>query len=235
MLQDNLIYIAIIALVGAAALFINYFITRQEHNTSMKNSRLGWLQTRTLHTLDAITALRSAGCKPDILEKLNQHAMVLIEEISLLAPDSDLMTQVNNQKETADRTAPGTAQFTSDKELKRFQIYINFTEKLLAEMLKKGKLSQALARNYGQELYWLNLTVVAEAHINQGQRHLNENDPLTALSHFKHAKAVIVRAMVPQIKKQPLLDRIQPMIEEIQPNKTANAGTLADSLDNFLK
>jgi hypothetical protein len=235
MSQDNLIYIVIIALIGAIALGINYFISQREHNTSVKSARLTWLRNQTFYTLDTIATLKAAGCKPEILDKLNQHAMILIEEISTLAPDSDLMTQVNNQKETADRTVPGQGVFSSDKDLKRFQIYINFTEKLLSQMVKKNKLSPQLAKNYGEELYWLNISVVAEAHIHQAHSFLHSDEKLTALSHLKHAKAVIVRAMVSQQKKQPVLDRIQPQIDDIQPRKVSHGGALADSLDNFLK
>ncbi|WP_028470946.1 hypothetical protein [Neptunomonas japonica] len=235
MLQDNLIYIVIIAVIGAIALTINYFISQREYNTSAKHERLDWLRKQTFNTLDAIATLKAAGCKPEILEKLNNHAMVQIEEISQLAPDSDLMTQVNNQKETADRTAPGQGVFHSDKDLKRFQIYINFTEKLLNQMLKKGKLSPLLAENYGQELYWLNISIVADAHIHQAQQFIGQDEKPLALSHLKHAKAVIVRAMVPQQKKQPKLDLIQPQIIAIQPRKTKHSGALEDSIDNFLK
>lgn len=233
MLQDNLIYIVIIALIGSISLGINYYISQREFNTIRRNDRLTWLRKQTFHTLDAIATLKAAGCKPEILERLNQHAMLQIEEISLLAPDSDLMTQVNNQKETADRTAPGQGDFNSDKQLKRFQIYIKFTEKLLGQMLKKGKLSPLLAENYGQELYWLNISIVTDAHIYQAQRLLKQNEKLLALSHLKHAKAVIVRAMVPQQKKQPKLDLIQPQINAIQPRKVTSGGALEDSLDNF--
>jgi hypothetical protein len=235
MLQGNLIYIVIIAVIGAIALGVNYFISQREHNSSVKHERLDWLRKQTFYTLDAIATLKAAGCKPEILDKLNNHAMVQIEEISQLAPDSDLMTQVNNQKETADRTAPGQGAFHSDKELKRFQIYINFTEKLLSQMLKKGKISPLLAENYGKELYWLNISIVADAHIHQAQQLLIQDEKLTALSHLKHAKAVIVRAMVPQQKKQPKLDIIQPQINAIQPRKASHGGALEDSIDNFLK
>lgn len=235
MLQDNLIYIVIIALIGAIALGISHFISQREHNAIVKNDRLNWLRKQSFYTLDAIATLKAAGCKPEILEKLNQHAMLQIEEISILAPDSDLMTQVNNQKETADRTAAGQGVFNSDKDLKRFQIYINFTEKLLGKMLKKGKLSPVLAENYGQELYWLNISIVADAHIYQAKQLLLQDDKLLALSHLKHAKAVIVRAMVPQQKKQPKLDLIQPQINAIQPRKNNHGGALEESLDDFLK
>ncbi|SFG61511.1 DNA topoisomerase I [Neptunomonas qingdaonensis] len=235
MLQDNLIYIVIIALIGAIALGISHFISQREHNAIVKSERLTWLRKQAFYTLDAIATLKAAGCKPEILEKLNQHAMLQIEEISMLAPDSDLMTEVNNQKETADRTPPGQGVFNSDKDLKRFKIYVNFTEKLLAEMLKKGKLSTILAENYAQELYWLNISIVADAHMHQAQQFLTQDEKLLALSHMKHAKAVIVRAMVPQQKKQPKLDLIQPQINAIQPRKVNQGGALADSLDNFLK
>lgn len=235
MSQENLIYILIIALIGAFALVINYFISQREYNATAKNDRLTWLRKQTLNTLDAITTLKAAGCKPEILDKLNQHAMLQIEEISTLAPDSDLMTQVNNQKETADRTLSGEGTFNSDKDLKRLQIYIKFAEKLLTEMIRKGKLSPLLAQNFGQELYWLNISTVADANVNQANQFLVQNEKLLALSHLKHAKAVIVRAMVPQQKKQPKLDLIQPQIDAIQPKKVFNGGALSDSLDNFLK
>ena len=235
MLQDNLIYIVLIALVGAIAITVSYFISRKEHNFYVKSHRLEWLKSQTAYTLDAITTLKAAGCRADLIERMNQHALGLIEEISRLAPDSDLMTQVNNQKETADRTPSGQGQFTNDKDLKRFQIYVNYTEKLMTQWIKKGKMSPTLAKNIGKDLYWLNISVVAEAHINQANILIQQEDKLTALSHLKHAKAVVVRAMVPQNKKQPILDRIQPQIEIIQPRKVVQGGALEDSIDSFLK
>lgn len=232
---ESLLYIAIIALVGSAALFTNYFIARKEHQGALRSARLQWLQTQTVHVLDTISILRSAGCKTDIVERLNQHALLLIEEISLLAPDSDLMAQVNNQKESVERTAPDQARFSNDRDLKKLQIYINYTEKLLSAMVTKGELSAPLAKNYGKELYWLNIRTVADAHVQQGQRHLANDDKLTALSHFKHAKAVVVRAMVAQAQKQTMIDQIQPLIDAIQPKKAPQKGTLEDSLDSYLK
>lgn len=235
MLKENLIYIVIIALIGAIALTISYIITRREQKAQAKSDRLTWLRKQAIHILDGITTLKSAGASAGLLEKLNKQAMVYIEEISLLAPDSDLMTQVNNQKEAAERTPAGQGLFRSDKDLKRLQIYIRFTEKLLTEQVKKGKLTGTLAKSYGQELYWLNIRVVAEAHENQALQLIADGDKLTALSHLKHAKAVVVRAMIPQAKKQPILERLQPQIEEIQPRKIIHAGALEESIDDFLK
>lgn len=234
-LKENLIYIVIIALIGAIALTISYIITRREQKAQAKSDRLTWLRKQAIHILDGITTLKSAGASAGLLEKLNKQAMVYIEEISLLAPDSDLMTQVNNQKEAAERTPAGQGLFRSDKDLKRLQIYIRFTEKLLTEQVKKGKLTGTLAKSYGQELYWLNIRVVAEAHENQALQLIADGDKLTALSHLKHAKAVVVRAMIPQAKKQPILERLQPQIEEIQPRKIIHAGALEESIDDFLK
>ena len=233
MQQESVLYLIIIAAIGLAALGLNHIISRREHAAEVKQERLKDLRTQTFHILDTITALKAAGCKNDILDRLNQHAMVLIEEVSMLAPDSDLMTQVNNQKETADRTIPSHTQFTSDKELKKFQIYVNYTEKLLKKMLAKGKISPIQARNYGQELYWLNISVVADAHIMQAKMLLESGDKLIALSHLKHAKAVVVRAMVAQHLKQPKLNEIQPLIKELEPKRSSYGGTLEDSISDI--
>jgi len=233
MQQESVIYICIIAAVGLAALGLNHFISRREHAAEVKLRRLKELRTQTFYILDTITSLKAAGCKNDILDRLNQHAMVLIEEISLLAPDSDLMTQVNSQKETADRAMPNHANFTSDKELKKFQIYVNYTEKLLKKMLNQGKISPIQARNYGQELYWLNISVVSDAHIAQAKMILESGDKLIALSHLKHAKAVIVRSMVAQHLKQPKLNEIQPLIKELEPKRSSYGGTLEDSISEL--
>lgn len=235
MSQTDLIYILIIALVGAAALSVNYYFTRREQHSQARHERLQWLHKEATHLLDAITLLKSAGAKPELLERLNQKAIRLIEEISLLAPDSELMAHINSHKETADHTQAGEGDFKSDKELKRFQIYINFTEKLLEEMLKKGEITPQLARTFGQDIYWLNISTVAQAHINQANQLLETDDKLSALSHLKHAKAVLVRAMVPPALKQPKLAEIQPVIDAIQPKKSFQGGALADSLDVFLE
>jgi hypothetical protein len=229
---EYIYYLLFIAVIGMCAIGLNYFISRREHAAEVKSDRLRELRTQTFYVLDTITALKSAGCREDILDRLNQHALSLIEEITLLAPDSDLMTQVNNQKETVDRTLPGQAKFSNDKDLKRFQIYINYTEKLLKKMLDQNKISPSQAKGYGQELYWLSILVVAEAHIQQAHQLLNNGERLMAYSHLKHAKAVLVRSMVSQTKKQPKLDEIQPLIKELEPKKTVYEGTLGDKVSD---
>lgn len=234
MSEENLIYLLIIALIGSIAVSVSYFITRRETNARNVSNRLQWLGKQTLHCLEAISMLKAAGCMPELLDRLNHHALRYIEEISTLAPDSDLMTQVNAQKETADRMTQGQRGFTSDRDLKRFQIYVNYTENLLKDMVEKNELPYALGSSYAKELYWLNIRVVANAHVSQANQLLTENDKLTALSHYKHAKAVLVRAMVPPKQKQPLIDEIQPRILELEPKKIYRGGALEDSLDNYL-
>jgi DNA topoisomerase IA len=143
---------------------------------------------------------------------------------TVASPDTDLRLQVSK--------AAGKAKFSNDKDLKRFQIYINYTEKLLKKMLDQNKISPSQAKGYGQELYWLSILVVAEAHIQQAHQLLNNGERLMAYSHLKHAKAVLVRSMVSQTKKQPKLDEIQPLIKELEPKKTVYEGTLGDKVSD---
>ncbi|MBA4501921.1 DNA topoisomerase I [Marinobacterium marinum] len=234
MLGDNLYLVILLAGVGILALVVNYILTTREQQSEARRERLNWLQTQAEHTLSALAILKETGCRQDIVDKLNQHAMALIEEISLLAPDSELMTQVGDLKETSDRSRPDRTRFNSDRAVKRAQIYINFAEKLIIQMAKAGKMTGQLARTYQQELYWLNVSLVADAHQHQATRLMDMGDKHTALSHLKHAKAVLVRAGVPQRQKQPKLDELQVSIDRIQPKRDWGAGALADSLDDYL-
>ncbi|MBV0931949.1 DNA topoisomerase I [Marinobacterium weihaiense] len=234
MLGDNLYLVLLIAGVGILALVVNYVVTTREQESEARRERLDWLQTQAEHTLNALAVLKETGCRQDIVDKLNQHAMALIEEISLLAPDSELMTQVSDLKETSDRTRPDKTRLNSDRAVKRAQIYINFAEKLLIQMAKAGKMTGQLARTYQEELYWLNVSLVADAHRHQATRLLEMGDKHTALTHLKHAKAVLVRATAPQRQKKPKLDEIQASIDGIQPRRNYGAGALAESLDDYL-
>ncbi|PSL14870.1 hypothetical protein CLV44_10646 [Marinobacterium halophilum] len=234
MLGDNLYLVIMIAGVGILALVVNYVVTSREQESEARKERLGWLKTQAEHTLNALSVLKESGCRQDIIDKLNQHAMALIEEISLLAPDSELMTQISELKETSDRTKVDKSRFNSDRAVKRAQIYINFAEKLIVQMAKAGKMTGQLARTYQQELYWLNVSLVADAHQHQANRLSEMGDKHTALTHLKHAKAVLVRATAPQRQKQPKLDEIQASIERIQPKRNFGSGALAESLDDYL-
>ncbi len=235
MLSDNLVYVLLIALVGTAALAANYLITSREAQSKARAERLKWLKAQSEHTLNALAVLKELGCRADIVDKLNQHALSLIEEISALAPNSELMTQVARSKETTDRTTERASGLESDRAVRRAQIYLNFAEKLLIEMGRKGRLTPQLARAYQQELYWLNVTMVTQAHVTQAAQLLKAGDKHGALAHYKHAKAIAVRATVPIQQKRPLLEQLQAEINQLQPKRDYGSGTLADSLDDYLK
>jgi len=233
-LSDNILYVVLIAVVGLIALTVNFIITTREHQEDAKEKRLIWLKGQAEHILQAISVLREANCKPEIINKINEHATSLLEEVAMLAPDSELFHSLSKQKDTADQAQPSANVFDSDKSLKRAQIYINFSEKLVLQLAKGGKITLTLARSYQQELYWLRITVVADAHIAQGEKFLASEDLMTAVSHFRHAKALLVRANIPQHNKKSRLDIVNGQIEKIQPKRAKSQGTLADSLDRFL-
>jgi len=213
LLIENIGYIIAIICVGVFAISLNYFLTNREQDISNREERLIWLNEQATRTIEAMKALKEASCKPEIIEKLNQHVTLQIEEISTLAPDSDIMNQINKKKEITDNTAPSDIHLHNDRELKRIQIYITYTERLF--------------------LYWLNIRNVVDAHRTQAKRVMGSADNLTALSHLKHAKAILFRAHVSQSLKQERLDDIQRMVLEIEPLKEKHNDSLDEELDNF--
>ncbi|MBY4676929.1 DNA topoisomerase I [Marinobacterium arenosum] len=234
MLQDNMLYVILLAVVGLIALTANYVLATREQQDKAKSERLNYLSGQAEHIVQALTVLREAGCKPEIIAKIDEHAMSLIEEISILAPDSELYADITQLKNTADSATAAINAFASDRALKRAQIYINFAEKLVLQMARGGKLTVTLARNYQQELYNLKVSVVVEAHIYQGKRYQEQGEMMTGLSHFKHAKALLVGATLPAYKKKERLAELQQLIENVEPKRTRYEGSLADSLDKYL-
>lgn len=235
MLSDNLLYVFLIAALGLAALSVNYIITSRERFKENRNARLKWLKEQSEHTLNALAVLKEINCRGDIIDKLNQHALSLIEEIGVLAPDSELMTDISKIKDTTDRARPKQDAFNNDRAVRKAQIYINFAEKLIVDMSNKGKMTAHLAHTYQQELYWLNVSMVADAHITQGKTLMQQGDKLAALSHFKHAKAILVRAAVPAQQKRDRLQPLQGLIDQLQPKRDLGPGALAETLDAYLK
>lgn len=235
MLSNNLLYVFLIAALGLAALTVNYVITSREREREYRNTRLKWLKEQSEHTLNALSVLKEINCRGDIIDKLNQHALSLIEEIGVLAPDSELMTEVSKIKDTTDRTRPKQDPFNNDRAVRKAQIYINFAEKLIIDMANKGKMTAQLAHTYQQELYWLNVSMVADAHIIQGKALMQQGDKVAALTHLKHAKAMLVRAAVPQHQKRDRLLPLQGLIDQLQPKKDLGPGALAETLDAYLK
>ncbi len=234
MFNDNIIYVVLIAVVGLIAITVNFVITTREQQEDAKDKRLTWLKGQAEHILQAIAVLREANCKPEIIQKINEHATSLLEEVAMLAPDSELFQALSQQKDTADKAFASAEVFDSDRSLKRAQIYINFAEKLVLQLARGGKVTPALARSYQQELYWLRITVVADAHLSQGDKFKNAEDLMTAVSHYRHAKALLVRANIPMQNKKPRLEKVEQLIESIQPKRARSQGTLADSLDRLL-
>ncbi|EPJ51902.1 MAG: hypothetical protein OFPI_15890 [Osedax symbiont Rs2] len=220
MLIEKLVYIIAIVCIGVLAIALNYFITNRERDSSNKHERLNWLNEQATRTLEAMKALKEANCKPEIIDRLNQHVTLQIEEISTLAPDSEIMNRINQKKETTDNTMSSAKHLSNDRELKRIQIYITYTEKLIRQMVRNRSINMKLGKTYMSELYWLNIRNVVDAHRTQADRVMENDDKLTALSHLKHAKAVIFRAQVSQAMKQERLTDIQQKIDKIEPKKT---------------
>lgn len=235
MLQDNLGYIILIAVVGLAALIASYAISAREQQTRARSDRLVWLQQQVEHTTTALSVLRAAGGTPEIIEQIDAHLVRLIEEIGVLAPGSERLAAANAQKAEADRATPSSVPMNSDRAIKRASIYINFARQLLDSMAKAGTLSDSLAHAYGQDLHWLNVSIIASAHLAQGQKSLSADDRPAALAHLKHAKAVLTRAMVPQRIKQSRLQQIQSLLDTLEPRPTRTGGALADNLDEYFR
>lgn len=234
MLSDNLLYLLLIAALGLGALVINHLLTTREQMRESRGKRLKWLKEQAEHTLNSLAILKEINCRTDIIDRLNQHALALIEEIAVLAPDSELMTEISKVKDSTDRTRPRQDAPKSDREVKKAQIYITFAEKLIIDMADKGKMTAHLARAYQQELYWLNICMVADAHNYQAQQLIEGKDSIGALSHLKHAKALLLKAMVPQRQKQERLRQVQSLIDQIQPKRDYGPGRLAESVDAYL-
>ncbi|WP_432473887.1 DNA topoisomerase I [Amphritea sp. HPY] len=230
MLQDNLIFIIIIAAVGLTALLINFFIASKEQREERRIKRLNYLQHHSEDALNTLAVLREANCREEIIEKISQYTVKMIEDIALLAPESPILEQISTQKENTDRLSPVPGGFSNDRSLKRVQIYIQHAEKILIEMTKQGFLAVSTAKQFQQDLYWLHVTVFADAHIAQGNHYLERDDKLIAMSHYKHAKAIITRTNVPQRKKQPHLDHIRTLLNKARPSSALAASTLASSL-----
>jgi len=230
MLQDNLIFMIIIAAVGFVALLINFFISSKEQREERRVKRLNYLQYHSEEALNTLAVLREANCREEIIEKISQYIIKMIEEIASLAPESAILEQISTQKENTDRLSPIAGGFSNDRSLKRVQIYIQHAEKILIDMTKQGLISVSTAKQFQQDLYWLHVTVFADAHISQGNHHLERDDKLIAMSHYKHAKAIITRTNVPQRKKQPYLDQIMTLLNKARPGSSLAANTLASSL-----
>lgn len=212
MYNDNFIYVVILILVLLAALGLNAFLDFRNDLNKKRRERLKWLSEQSSHTLNALSVLKQAGCRADIVEKLDQHAMSLIEEMIALSPKLNMGAPDPN--EAASAVEPQS--LTSDRAIKRAQIYIKFAEKLMIELARGGRITMQLAQSYKQELHWLSITVIADGHINQAKTLEASGAMLPALSHLKHAKAVIVRAMVSADLKQTRLQTIQADINRLE-------------------
>lgn len=219
MYNDNLIYVVILVAVLLGAVGINALIQFREEMNQRRMERIKWLAQQSTHTLNALAVLKQTGCRAEIIDKVDQHAMSLIEEMAVLSPKLNL--KVPNASEI--NIPPEAEPLNSDRAIKRAQIYITFAEKLMLDMARGGRLTMQLAQSYKQELYSLSITVIADGHIHQAKDLEAVNQPLAALSHIKHAKAVLVRAMIPDIQKRARIEVLQRDIDRLKPLETARS------------
>ncbi len=235
MLYDNLIILIVIAVVGLLALVGSHVISQREQQARQKAARVKWLGQQAEHGISALGVLRACSCKPEIIERIETQVAALISEMASLTPDNPLLSTLNNQKQNADRATAAAAALNSDRAIKRASIFINYARELLTEMAQNNSLPPALAKSYAQELHWLNVSIIATAHLSQGQKSIAQQDKPAALSHLKHAKAVLTRAMVPQQFKQERLSQIQALLDSLEPRPQRSDGTLADNLEAYFK
>ena len=212
MLQDNLIILLTVAAIGFVALCINYFIASREQREEARIKRLRVLRRKSELGLNTVTLLREADCRKEIIEKISLYISKMIEEIAQLAPDSDLLNEISTLRDTSENGQIQPGNFSSDKALKRAQLFISHAEKILVEMAQLRILTPTQVRHYQHDLYWLHVCVFADAHIQQGNDYMEQEDHLIALSHFKHAKAIITKTSVPQKKKKDRLETINQLI-----------------------
>jgi len=224
-------YVFLLAVVGVIALTANYILSMREQQNKVKEERLKFLAAQGEHITQALAVLREAGCKEVIVEKIDEHLLSIIEEVGMLAPDSPLYADLTAQKNAADNATADPQVFASDKAVKRAQIYINFSEKLVMQMARGGKLTTTLARNFKHELYRLKVNVVVGAHRSQGLRYKDRDEPLIALSHFKHAKALLVGCALPTIQKKEQLQELQELITEVEPKRNRLEQELSSGYD----
>jgi hypothetical protein len=235
MLHDNIIILIIIAVVGLLALIGSHIINQRERHAHKQATRVQWLGQQAEHGISTLGILHACNCKPEIIERIETHVAGLISEMASLTPNNPLLSTLNNQKQSAERNTPTAAALHSDRAIKRASIYINYARELLTEMAQDNKLPPTLAKNYIQELHWLSVSIIATAHLTQGQKSLGTQDKPAALSHLKHAKAVLTRAMVPQHLKQERLSQIQTLLESLEPSPQRSGGPLADNLEDYFK
>lgn len=233
MLQDNLIFLFSLIGIGFVALLVNNFFSTREQQQEYRTKRLRMLNKASGEALETLAVLREANCRSEITDALSGYVVSMIEEIATLAPDSDLLQDISAQKESTDRVSAVAGGFNNDRALKKAQIHIQHAEKLCIEMAQAGKLSVSRAKQFQQDLYWLHVSVFVEAHIQQGNYYLDRDDKLLAMSHYKHAKAMIARANVPQKQKQDYIDTIRELLNRARPSSAMAAGNLAASLEEL--
>lgn len=119
MYNDTLFYVVILAAVLLAALGLNAFLDFRNDLNTKRRARLKWLSEQSAHTLNALAVLKQAGCRADIVEKLDQHAMSLIEEMIALSPKLNLGAP--DPTEASAAIAP--QQLTSDRAIKRADLH----------------------------------------------------------------------------------------------------------------
>ncbi|MGB0733028.1 MAG: DNA topoisomerase I, partial [Pontibacterium sp.] len=233
-LEDNILFIILIAILAVCALALNHYISQKEMREQARKSRLDWLGKQIDNVFETVKVLREIDCNPAISDRILQHALAMYEEIEMLAPESDLFARVTELRTVAEQALPTDNVLDSDRSIKRAQIYIGVAEKIIFALTKRGKLTPALAKSFIRDLYFLKVTVVSDAHIYQGRNMQDAGDEHSALSHYKHAKAILLKASIATAERKERLEKVNALITSIRPDKPRPRGTLADSIDRLL-
>lgn len=219
--SNSLLLIICLLLILVTTLGVNYFFHQKEQERLRRRQLAKQLQREIQQTLDALLILKNRAGPAGIQALLRDYSTELIGRLRNLNPQSDIMQQLQSQKEGGAADSAGS--LGSASAIAQTQAGIRNAIKTLTTLQQHGKLTPLTFGEYRNELLWLHCQVETDAYIEQAKRFAALKKTALAMSHLKHAKITVTKAVTRDPRKQEKLNEIKKMYDEVNPyTKTAS-------------
>lgn len=215
--SNTLLLIICLLLILVTTLGVNYFFHQKEQERLRRRQLAKQLRREIEQTLDALLILKNRTGPAGIRELLSDYSTELIGRLRALNPKSDIMQQLQSQKEGG--LGDGGGSLNNANTIQRTQAGIRNAIKTLATLQQRGKLTPLTFGEYRHELLWLHCQVETDAYIEQAKRFAATKKTALAMSHLKHAKITVTKAVTRDPRKQEKINEINQLYDEVNPYK----------------
>lgn len=147
--SNQILLIVSLLAVLVIALTINFYIYRRQLAAEKRRIKLKKLQKILPELLECLSTLKATDCSAEVLTCLEKHAAELFEQLGKLAPNPELVQNLQSQRTL---NSEPTIEPTSVEGLKQIQKAVNKSTTVLQQLHSNEQLNEINLERFKTEL-----------------------------------------------------------------------------------